>query len=152
MAFVLKALIPYTQPNLLLAFKPGLFFAELEKISGYKRRYLEEVARRAVEKGLIEQKKNRQLRLTELGRRTALPYVAGTLPDGGRLMVIFDIPEDMATARKQFRRLLIKWGFKQIQKSVWLTNYDHRESVSMAIEELELQGYVELYECAALTT
>ena len=150
LAFVLKAMIPYSRQNLMLGLAPNRFFNELEKVSSHKRQALEQAARRAIEQGLIEKAKDRSLRLTELGRRAALPYVAEHLPQNGRLMVIFDIPENLATSRKQLRRLLKKWGFEQVQKSVWLTSYDHRESVSLAVDELELQSFVELYECFAL--
>lgn len=148
--FVLKGLIPYTHENLLLTFKPGQFFNELEKISRYKKRTLEAAARRAQERGLIEQNQKRQLQLTALGRRTALPYTAQRLPKNARLMVIFDIPEDRAIARQQFRRLLRKWQFEQVQKSVWESTYDHRKSIKLAIEELDLDGFIELHESLLL--
>ena len=148
--FVLKSLIPYSHENLMLTFKPAQFFNELEKISKYKRKTLEAATRRARERGLIEQSHDLQLRLTALGRRTALPYTAQRLPRNARLMVIFDVPEDRATARQQFRRLLRKWQFEQIQKSVWESNYDHRESIKLAIEELGLDGCVELHESLLL--
>jgi len=134
----------------MLTFKPAQFFNELEKISKYKRKTLEAATRRARERGLIEQSHDLQLRLTALGRRTALPYTAQRLPRNARLMVIFDVPEDRATARQQFRRLLRKWQFEQIQKSVWESNYDHRESIKLAIEELGLDGCVELHESLLL--
>jgi DNA-binding transcriptional regulator PaaX len=89
-------------------------------------------------------------RLTALGRKTARPYSAKKLKDGARLMIIFDIPEARAPARQQLRWLLRKWQFKQIQKSVWSTNYDHRLSVEEAVKELRLAGCVELYEAARL--
>ena len=134
----------------MLTFKPAQFFNELEKISKYKRKTLEAATRRARARGLIEQSHDLQLRLTALGRRTALPYTAQRLPRNARLMVIFDVPEDRATARQQFRRLLRKWQFEQIQKSVWESNYDHRESIKLAIEELGLDGCVELHESLLL--
>lgn len=150
LAFVLLGLVPYSRPNMLLAFRPNQFFNELEKISSYKRRTLEEAARRARAQGLIEQTKQQQLRLTELGKRRALPYVAQRLADDGQLMVVFDIPEEQSTARRQLRMLLKKWGFVQVQKSVWLTQYDYKESLQLAIDELGLENYVRLYECSLL--
>ncbi len=150
LAFVLLGLVHYSRPNILLAFKPNQFFNGLEKISRYKRKTLEEAARRARQQNLIEQTKQQQLRLTALGKRRALPYAADRLKDNGQLMVVFDVPEDQSAARRQLRVLLKKWGFTQVQKSVWLTAYDHRESLDLAIDELGLKSYVRLYECSLL--
>ena len=104
--------------------------------------------RRARQQGLIEQIDN-QLRLTALGQRVARPYSAGKLKNG-KLMIIFDVPEDQAANRRQLRLLLRKWEFKQSQKSVWVSDYDHRDSIKEAIEELHLDGFVKLYECVLL--
>ena len=148
--FILKGLIPYTEPNLMLAFKPSLFFAELEKISRYKRRALEVAMYEARRQKLIEKKIEQHqniIRLTELGQKTLRPFVAEQLGDNAKLMIIFDIPEDMAPTRARLRRVLRSWDFEVIQKSVWLTTYDHRQSVNELIEELEIESYVQLFEC-----
>lgn len=148
--FVLKALMPYTRQNLLLSFNPNRFFNELEKISSYKRKTLEEAARRAEKQGLIEKQINRALRLTTLGERKVRPYFAEKLASGAKLMIVFDVPEDNAIARRQLRTLLKKWGFRQVQKSVWITSYDHRKSVELAVDELDIKRSVRLYECELL--
>ena len=134
----------------MLSFKPNQFFNELERISNYKKRTLEEAARRAREKGLIEEARNQQLRLTALGRRRVLPYVAQKLTNNAKLMLIFDIPEDRAIKRQQLRRLLRKWKFRQAQKSVWITEYDFTRAIKDVVAELGLEGCVEVYECALL--
>ena len=150
LAFVLLGLVPYTRPNMLLAFRPNQFFNELERISNYKRHTLEQAARRARQQGLIEEANNQQLRLTALGRRRVLPYVTQKLENNGKLMLIFDIPEDRAIERQRLRRLLRKWQFTQAQKSVWITEYDFTEAIKDVVAELGLEGCVELYECALL--
>jgi hypothetical protein len=147
MIFVLKSLIPYSNENFMLAFKPHLFFAELEKISYYKRRSLENALRLAERQKLIERQAN-VVRLTEAGKSVIRPFVAQQLPNGARLMVIFDIPEDKAVIRNRFRRSLQAWHFDQIQKSVWVTVYDHRQSVKELATELDISENVQLYECA----
>ncbi|MGB4967425.1 MAG: hypothetical protein WBO35_04455 [Candidatus Saccharimonadales bacterium] len=53
LVYVLRGLFPPTRENLLLSFKPGLFFAELEKVSGYKKRTLQQTFYRARKQGLI---------------------------------------------------------------------------------------------------
>jgi|SRR3989344_4999947 len=147
--FVLKGLLPYTRENLLLAFKPNAFFNELEKISYYKRKNLENALRQAERQKLVE-RDDRIIKLTQLGERTIRPFVAEQLPNGSKLMVVFDIPESRASVRARFRRVLKRWRFDQIQKSVWVTAYDHRQSIKEIIAELDIEKYVKIYECASI--
>ena len=147
--FVLKGLIPYTRENMMLAFKPNAFFNELEKISRYKKWTLQKAYYQAQKEKLI-QKQADVLRLTAAGKKIVRPFIAEKLPEGAKLMVIFDIPEDKSTLRARFRRVLNEWGFKQVQKSVWVTSYDQKEPVKELVAELELDQYVELFECASI--
>lgn len=147
--FILKGLIPYTRENVMLAFKPNLFFNELEKISRYKKKTLEAALRQAEKQGLIEREAN-VIHLTDKGKGVVRPFVAEHLPDKARLMVIFDIPEERAIVRAQFRRVLQSWHFNQVQKSVWITSYDHKQSVKEIVLELDIVGYVELFECVLI--
>ena len=147
--FVIKGLIPYTRENMMLAFKPNLFFNELEKISRYKKVSLENAFREAQRQKLIEREAN-VVRLTQLGEKIIRPYTAQQLSNEAKLMVIFDIPEDMAQVRARFRRILQSWQFKQIQKSVLVTSYDHSQSVKELIIELDVGSYVKLYECVTI--
>ncbi len=149
--FILKGLVPYTEANLMLSFKPGLFFIELERISRYKRHTLEVAMHEAQKQKLIERKVEQNqniIRLTELGQKTLRPFVAERLGDNTKLMIVFDIPEGMAFARARLRRVLSSWNFEIIQKSVWATSYDHRQSVKELVKELEIEPYVQLFECA----
>src|SRR5438105_3455226 len=103
--YVLVALIPYSSPNLLLTYKPGLFFYELEKVSRYKRSTLKKAYERGIKNGLIVQQSSIP-RLTVLGKRRLAPFVASRLSQDASLMIIFDIPEDMANKRRVLRSLL----------------------------------------------
>jgi DNA-binding transcriptional regulator PaaX len=143
--YVLVALIPYSKPNLLLTYKPGLFFRELEKISRYKQSTLRKAYNRGIKSGLIERQSSIP-RLTLLGKQKVMPYVATKLGKKASLMVIFDIPEIRADARRSLRILLRQWNFKQVQKSVWVSNYDFRDALAKAVEELDLAGCVEIHE------
>jgi CRISPR-associated endonuclease Cas2 len=66
-------------------------------------------------------------------------------------MVIFDVPEEFAGARRRLRRTLQQWGFEQIQKSVWMTDRDHVDSVQRIIDELGLDNDVQLYVCSLIS-
>ena len=65
-------------------------------------------------------------------------------------MIIFDIPEERAATRRRLRAVLHEWKFKQVQKSVWASQYDYRDALTSAIHELHLEDCVQLYECARL--
>ncbi|HEU5004541.1 MAG TPA: hypothetical protein VFT49_00455 [Candidatus Saccharimonadales bacterium] len=149
MGFVLKALIPYSRQNMLLVFDSNTFFQELEKISRYKKRTLQNALYEAERRKLIEKQAN-AWRLTIEGQKNVRPFVAERLSDGAKLMVIFDIPEDMAVTRAKFRRTLKLWQFAQVQKSVWTTSLDHKQSIKDLVNEMDLEPYVQLYECSSL--
>lgn len=147
LVYVLVALIPYSKPNLLLAYKPGLFFRELEKVSRYKQATLESAYYRAERQKLIERRDN-LIRLTAQGKRKIAPFIAKEIGGQAHLMVIFDIPEDVENTRRKFRAVLKEWQFKQIQKSVWITNKDLVDEIVVLVKEMELGNYVQIYESA----
>lgn len=149
LVYVLIALIPYSKPNLLLAYKPALFYRELEKISKYKESVLRAAYARAQQQKLIEQQHN-IVRLTAKGRRKIAGFVAERLEGNAHLMIIFDIPEDESAKRRKLRKILKEWQVKQVQKSVWVADRDYREELEELIAEMELFEYVQLYECARL--
>ncbi len=146
--FVLRGLMPYTQENILLSFKPGLFFAELEKVSGYKQSTLRATYYRARQKGLIAQ--DIVPSLTENGLRKVRPYTAQKLGNDARLIVIFDIPQQRAYVRETLRRFLKSLGFQMVQRSIWVTDIDYREDLLEAIKKLDLKDCVEVHESLRL--
>jgi FPC/CPF motif-containing protein YcgG len=145
---ILKALVPYTSQNLNLAYNPTRFFDELEGSSDFSRRTLIQSFARAKKKQLIGG--DTAPILTSKGRQTVQPFIARQLRDGGELMVIFDIPEDSGSQRRQFRALLRYLGFSQIQRSVWISPNDHTHVVREAIEELGIGDWVQIYEASRI--
>jgi len=146
--FVLRGLMPYTQENMLLSFKPGLFFAELEKVSGYKQTALRATYYRAKQQGHIAQ--DIVPVLTEKGMRKIRPYTARKLGNNARLIVLFDIPQHKAHVRDSLRRLLKNLGFEMVQRSIWITDIDYRDVLLEAIEKLDLKDCVEVHESLRL--
>lgn len=57
-------------------------------------------------------------------------------------LVSFDIPEIMRTQRDQFRKAIKRMGFKQIQKSLWVTTKEIGDLVEAAAEEYKVEDYV----------
>ena len=140
---MLLGLIPYTTPNMLLAFKPNEFFNELEKITGAPAASHRAAYYRARTTGLISDD-GRTLSLSLKARQTVQPFVAAAL-DNAELMVIFDVPESRAGSRRKLRKILLYLGFTQIQRSVWSSSYDHRDIIQETVVDLELTDYVQIY-------
>ncbi|MDO8444060.1 MAG: hypothetical protein Q7S80_00970 [bacterium] len=56
--------------------------------------------------------------------------------------VSFDIPEDERQGRDQFRRIIKRLGFRQIQKSLWVANKNFGEFVELAAYEYGVENYI----------
>ena len=89
---------------------------------------------RLKEKGFLETDKTNTgeliIKLTDEGK-TALILVKEDEEswDNKWRIVIFDIPEQKRTIRNLFRRNLKKWGFKPLQKSVWISKKNVTEKL-----------------------
>lgn len=142
--------MPYTKENLNLAFKPNVFFYELEKISRINDKTLESAYYRAVKSGLVEIDDTGIPRLTTKGRLRIKPYKPKRLSKQSHLLVIFDIPEDMRAARDRLRLILKELSFAKVQQSVWASPYDHTEYLTAEISEYNLSEYVFVYEAVRL--
>lgn len=71
--------------------------------------------------------------------------------DGKWRIVVFDIPETKRIVRNLFRRNLKKWGFKHLQKSVWISRRDVYDKLKRYIEELGLDPWVVIIETNKVT-
>lgn len=147
---VLKALVPYTPQNIKLAFKPNKFFNDLERITHSNRNTLASTYSRAKRQGYIEINDGVPV-LTAAGRAKI-----GKIdkPDllAGWLVVSFDIPEKRRHDRYELRNHLKSRGFKQIQKSLWCTDYDYTQDLREVIAELGIGPYVLVFIAASVFT
>lgn len=148
--YILEGLIPYTAANLKLAFKPNLFFNDLEKISRKKRQTLRNAYYKAQKQGLIGLDHEAIPRLTAKGRKRITPYVPKHHSKGACLMVAFDIPEAERWKRRRLRLLLKELSFTQVQKSLWVSSYDHRDYLAAEIKQYGLEKFVAIYEATRL--
>lgn len=137
---LLKALVPYTEQNVKLAFKPGLFFKDLEKITKTNRNCLAATLSRAKRRGWVIEK-NGVPCLSEKGRLRIKEVGPADLLNGW-LLVVFDIPEQRRIDRYSFRQRLKELGFAMLQKSTWYSNEDHLDELKTAISELKIGRYV----------
>lgn len=112
-----------------------------------KKSELSRVLKRLREQGLIEEAKLKDdiiFKLTSAGAE----LVGGDpkIWDGKWRIVIFDIPEEKRIIRNLFRRNLKKWGFKHLQKSVWVSKRDVFEKLTNYIKELGIEKWVTVIE------
>lgn len=147
--YVLSALIPYTKANLELSFKPSLFFAELEKLHNIKANTARNAFRRAEKQQLVEKNGAGIPRLTALGQIELLPFTSKKLP-GAQLLIVFDVPEQDRKKRNKLRIILVKLSFKQVQKSVWTSEYDYRDYLFAVIKDMKLTKEVKIFEARLL--
>lgn len=124
--YILSSIIPYTESNLKLTFKPNLFFTDLEKLSD--KRYSYDALRtsyyRAIRSGFMQVDDNGVPQLTEAGNIQLKRYQPQKLKGAASVLVIFDIPEHQRGRRQKLRSILRELRFVQIQQSVWQSEYD----------------------------
>ncbi len=108
--------------------------------------------RHLVEAGLIEildAGQEAEIRLTKDGVIAALKdrivLEKTTLDDGWLCFVVFDIPEDVRELRKSFCRFLKSGGFRQLQRSVWVSQKDVVKDLSALIKQLKIGKWVRVY-------
>ena len=64
--------------------------------------------------------------------------------DGKWQMVLFDIPENKRRDRDHFRRGLRYLGYKRLQKSIWVCQYDVLKETKDLIKRYKLNSFIEL--------
>lgn len=106
------------------------------KPNKYDKYYLDNVARRLVDKGLLSLDKRGKLSLTKKGykRFDELETKDITRPkrwDGKYRVVIFDIEEKIKKEREAIRSQLISLGFIRLQNSVWVCPYECEEFITL---------------------
>lgn len=143
---LLEALIPFTENNLLLTFKPHVFFTELEKKTQANRNTLAATMSRARHNKLIRLDEDGIPKLTWRGKTKINQTLAEELHKQ-QLMVIFDIPEADRSKRHELRSYLISQQFRCTQKSVWVTKFNVIDELLEIVAELQLGKYVQIHLC-----
>lgn len=101
-------------------------------------------------KGYIETQKDGRkllLKLTEKGKETVIlkKLLEDKKWDGKWRIVIFDIPEKHRKVRNTLRGQLKRWGFIQLQKSVWVTKKDIIIPLKKFVEEVGVSDWVKVF-------
>ncbi len=107
--------------------------------------------KRLREKGFVEIINEAQIivRLTDEGKSRALWEKVKQLEevqDGKWRIVAFDIPESHSLIRNLFRRRLKEFGFKQLQKSIWISKLDCTDLIRLYIKDLGIKNWVHVIE------
>ncbi|MFO0970815.1 MAG: hypothetical protein U0520_00480 [Candidatus Saccharimonadales bacterium] len=143
LGYVIEALIPFSDANLNLTFKPSQFFRELAEKTGK--------AESSLKNALVKAKKDNLLVLT--GSRVHFENEAMILIErfkkleatplrSGYVLVLFDIPQSHDYQRRLLVRELKALRFKQIQKSVWASDHDNRDVLLDIVSELKIGRFV----------
>lgn len=148
--YLLSSLVPYTEANLKLAFRPSVFFDDLHKLSQsvVTKNALKASYYRAVDSGLLIHDDRGTPSLTEAGLARLRRYEPTKLSGAASILVIFDIPEQERRLRQRLRTLLRELRFTQVQKSVWQSEYDVLEYLVPELAQYHLEEYVQIYESA----
>ena len=90
-----------------------------------------------------------RLELTERGNKKVLKYRLEELTiekpkvwDGLFRVIIFDIPENRKGVRESFRKKLKELEFYQLQKSVFVSQYECRDEIEFLKNYYEIPSYV----------
>lgn len=90
----------------------------------------------------INRNLNNSIQLTDKGKIKLIEESGNYAIDGKWRMLSFDIPEDLRKKRNQFRRSIKRIGYKQAQKSLWVSPFVKADEIDLIINELELEKYV----------
>lgn len=116
-----------------------------------KKNSFSKALRRLREKGLVEIVNETEviIKLTDEGKTRALWEKVRQLEgirDGKWRLVAFDIPETHSLTRNLFRRRLKEFGFKQLQKSVWISKVDCTDLIRSYVKDLGIKKWVSVIE------
>lgn len=93
------------------------------------------------------------IEITEKGKRRLLEYDFENIElkvkrrdsrDSKWRLIIFDIPENLKSAREIFRRKLLQLGFIRLQDSVFASAYPCKKEIDFLCHFLEISDYVTL--------
>lgn len=120
-------------------------------------RGIEEAARRRAERVLrnkriaeIQDKAGKvEVLFSKEGKTEFLKHAiircAKRLPDKQVCLVSFDIPETASGIRKMFRGFIKEAGFRQLHRSVWVTDKDVVELMGVLVKRLKISAWVSIF-------
>lgn len=143
-SYILEALLPYSGNGYNPTYRHNQFFDDLEQVSSCSRRTLQNSFYRMKRQGFIEFEDGVP-HVTEKGLVRLQLYKPAVI-ENAYLMVIFDIPECDRVKRQKLRVLLKELRFVQLQKSVWISQYETRDYLKAEIKYLHIENHVKIFE------
>jgi DNA-binding transcriptional regulator PaaX len=126
----------------MLSYKPSLFFSELNKQTGSPTKSLQNMISRGIREGYIIRDIGVPI-LTKKGERRLEVIREGVqMEEGNYYIVVYDIPQSKDYQRRQLSYELKALGFKQYQKSFWISDYNYEHSVLDIAKELHVAQYI----------
>ncbi|MCX6810756.1 MAG: hypothetical protein NTY30_03445 [Candidatus Berkelbacteria bacterium] len=127
----------------------GLYFVSVEKLKK-ETSYLEGDPRRLSNRihslernGYVKiDRKSNSVELTNKGQIKLLENSDDNQIDGKWRFLSWDIPEKLANKRIMFCRMIKRIGYKQAQKSLWVSPFVRSDKVYLIIEELGIGKFV----------
>ena len=124
----------------------------LERGKKMKREIISTILWRLQQQGLVKRtgaKKTAKWRVTPYGMEKLNQKEARArskpVSDGIMRLVIFDIPENERRKRDVIRAELVRYGFQQLQKSVWIGRCPIPKDFITLIDVLTLNGKVHIF-------
>lgn len=146
---ILKAFIPFTEENILLAYSPNRYFNRLEymdrlvEMTQANRETVRVTISRAKRAGLLSVGSDGAPSTTWRGKIKA--KVRPISKTQRSLIIIFDIPEARKKDRNQLRAYLQSNYCQMVQKSVWQTKYDIYDELLEVIEDIGIVRFVNVF-------
>ncbi len=133
----------------------GFLMRELEK----SRRATQSALKRLEDRGEIERTEREGrvlLQITQRGKekinRSGFSLKRKSRNwDGRWYLVSFDIPETQKTSRNLLRKKLLILGLGKLQRSLWISPYEHTKEVRKIVNHYHLEKYVELFRSQLLS-
>lgn len=98
-----------------------------------------------IQSGYLEPKNRDGIKSVRLTKKGLIKHIENSndcSTDGKWRFISFDIPEDLSRSRDQFRRSIKRIGFRQVQRSLWVSPYKKADQIDIIINELKIRKYV----------
>lgn len=155
--YMLLSFVPFTGANLDLVFDRGKFFREIEAKMDAPKNSVRCTFYRARKKGYLKEVERKGCLRPELTRKGKIKIIKHLIKDkekewdGLWRVIVFDIPEKKRKERKFLRDNLRILKFIPLQKSVWISPFDHGKELEMVLEELEIKDFIHYFMAKSIT-
>ncbi len=121
-----------------------------------QRRRISQIISYAKNRGLIIEKPDHTLELTQKGLKRLRTYTLRSLEvppqewDRKWRIVLYDVPETKRDARVQMNHKLQQLGFYMYQRSVWIFPFECRDTVRYLASSFDIQPYITFIEASSI--